>query len=339
MRPIPAFALALLCLTRPTIAGEATFSSDGKTLWASPFDEKSGNLLALRKGTAPIQLPLPKEIRDDGGTRAIESDGGALLIAGEHFLWSWEPGKPDGVSQKLAPLPDRLFPTGVHRMQEGALKGTAFLTGAYYFDTQHPKPADFDEFRTFFGLRPGAKAFGEVFVRRVDTMTAAPAFSRDCLVFGGNGDIWTGSLTDMGEDENVRPYTLNGYRCAPVAFWNTNFINAGSLNVHEVAIAGDFVWAGLRGRHMAALMKVPLMKYSERWENADLAGAWKIASKQLADAKVVDLPEDSDRVSGLCSWNGPHGEWKVACCTNLRTWWLWQNDSKSPTKLGDDPTR
>ncbi|BCU76130.1 hypothetical protein [Luteolibacter sp. LG18] len=340
MRALPVLALGLISLAQSASAAEAAFSSDGKTLFA--LSREGDKLLAFEAGNAtPKQIPLPKPFGDDASQLLTDPQG--LLVTAGGKLWQWNPADAKAAPKALAPLPGSFQVFGLSRAEGEGVAGTLLISGWYALDSAKPKPKDVDENASLFGLKPGAKAFKPVFVRRLERITACPVFSNGRMVFGGDHDLWEGGL-EAEEDVDFRSGTLWGHRSAPLGMLNTDGANGGGMGVREVVIAGDTVWAALGGRHMGSLVSVPLEKKPPEAEHPDLVEAWKIQREQLSQTKAVLLPIDGEdkpsdtieAVDGLCVWNGPDGTWKIAFRADHKVFWQIEKGAKEPKKLGEE---
>jgi len=342
MRPFPILALGLATLTHSATATEAAFSADGKTLYA--ISRTEDGLLAFQTGNVtPKQIPLPKAF--GGEASQLLTDPQGLLVTAAGKLWQWNPTDAKTAPKLVAPLPPSFQVFGLSRAEGEGVAGTILISGWYSFDPEKPKPKVADEHDSLFGLKPGGKAFKPVFVRRLEHITACPAFANGRMVFGGDHDLWEGGLEGEEEGMEFRAGTLWGHRSAPLGMFNTDGANGGGMGVRQVVIAGDTVWAALGGRHMGALVSVPLEKKVADQEHPDLTEAWKIQREQLALAKPVLLPQEGDdkgfdtieSVDGLCVWTGPDGAWKVAFRADHKTFWQIEKGAKEPKKLFEQP--
>jgi hypothetical protein len=337
----PPFLISgLLCLCQiAATASEATFSPDGKTLWL--LSRESDALISFKSGDpAPKRTALPKALTGESTPSEILSDAGGLLIAGPTKLWQWNPAEPKSEPKSVADLPPQFGLTGLSRAEGTDLAGTIFISGYHSFDSEHPAPKDFNESNTLYGLKAGEKTFKSVFVRRLEHVTGCPAFSGERMVFAGDSDVWEGGI-EIEEDSEDRLGSLWGFRTTPLAMANTDAGNSGSMGTRSVVIAGGTIWAELRGRHMGALVSLPLLKKPADQEPPDLADSWKIQREQLALAKAIRISPGEDEpptdvcesIDSLCAWNGPDGAWKIAFRSDFKTVWLLEKGAKEPMKL------
>ncbi len=343
MRISPAHILPLFGLLSNLAGGsEATFSADGNTLWA--ISREFDSLLAFnpgKPGAAPKITMLPDALVKNEGSAQILADGKGLLITADGKLWRWNPASPDSKPVLLAPLPLSFYPNGLAFAKGEALKGMIVLSGFHSFDSEKPHPKDVDESATLYGLKSGEKVFKPVFVRRVERVTACPFFADGRMIFGGNHDLWEGGI-GMEDDMEDRAGTLWGYRTAPIALANTDSANSGGMSVREAVFANGTVWAALGGRHMGAIVSLPLAKKPAAEEAPELAEAWKVQRELLALAKIHRLPADEgeeasdivDGIDALCTWSGEDGAWKIAFRSDHSKFWLMEKDLKEPQKIG-----
>lgn len=342
MRALSVLALGFLSVFPSASATEAAFSADGKTLYA--LSREGDALLAFESGNVtPKQIPLPKPLAGDASQLLTDPYG--LLVTAAGKLWHWNPADAKTTPKVAATLPASFQVFGLGRAQGEGVAGMILISGWYSFDSAKPKPKVADENASLFGLKPGGKDFKPVFVRRLEHVTACPAFAGNRMVFGGDHDLWEGGLEGEEEGMEFRAGTLWGHRSAPLGMFNTDGANGGGLGVRQVVIAGDTVWAALGGRHMGALVSVPLEKKAADQDHPGLAEAWQIQREQLAQAKPVLLPVDGEdkpfdtieSVDGLCVWTGPDGAWKVAFRADHKTFWLIEKGAKEPKKLFEQP--
>ena len=245
-------------------ASEAAFSSDGKTLWA--ISREGDALLRFQTddgAKAPQPIKLPEAIDQDGGPMQLQTDPKGLLIAGAAKLWLWNPAEPKVAPKALATFPPQFEVSGMVRTPGKGNEGAILISGYHSFSDEHPKPKDFDETESLYRLAAGKKSFVPVFVRRLERVTAAPAFSGERMVFGGSYDVWEGGVEV--EEPSEMPPTLWGQRIAPLAMCNTDGANSGSMGVHQVTIAGDTVWATMRGHLMGSVVSFPLPSHTDNW--------------------------------------------------------------------------
>jgi len=90
--------------------------------------------------------------------------------------------------------------------------------------------------------------------------------------FSGGGDLWEGGFVPEDSPE-MRLATLVGARIAPIALHNTDSANGGNMFIGGLSAAGKYLYAGMRGRHMGCILRVPIPDkplYSE--EAGDLPG-------------------------------------------------------------------
>lgn len=324
----------LEAVTASSRAGDAAFSPDGRTLWA--FNREGDSLLRITLGQPGANaVPIPKSIRAEPFPGLLLADeSGVQMVAGGK-LWRWNPSAPDSKPASLADLPTGFQAYGLSRGSQGSLKGVFFISG-HHASAKNPDDAD----HSLYALKPGAKAFANVFVRRLEAISAAPTFIGSRALFGGSGDVWDGGIEPEEDSTGLFGYAF-GYRCAPIALANTDAGNGGSMGVAEIVIAGDTVWAGLRGRHLGALVSLPLVKRDNTDDHPDLNEQWNIQREQLSRAKALKFRPDSDAeetdtfesLGGLCAWNGKDGSWKLAFRTDYDTLWLIEKDSHTPLKL------
>ena len=126
-----------------------------------------------------------------------------------------------------------------------------FVTGNETADATSPG--------VFYGRKPGVKnAFQSIFCRRVSDATGGVFSSDGRLFFLSRGDLWEGGIQVDDDTGTGRLGTLVGARIAPLGILNTDEANGGSLWLEHVAPAGKWIYAQLRGRHMAAILRTSM---------------------------------------------------------------------------------
>jgi len=155
---------------------------------------------------------------------------------------------------------------------------------------------------TIFARKPKQKEFGEVFCRRVRDVSSGCFGDDGRFFFTDNLDVWEGGFV-AEDDPNMRMATLVGARIAPIALQNTDIVNAGSLSVSHVSAAGQWIYAGLSGRHMGAIMRVPISKkplYSD--SSGDLPKPKEhLNAMHAALQKTEVLVSYTDRITAFCA--------------------------------------
>jgi hypothetical protein len=228
-------------------AGDSFFSADGKTVTFAPLI-RTGHLLRVNTESGQLtELPLPAALKDatvSGLARG--GQGEALFIAG-NAVWVM---KDDGTVKKVCDTGTMEGPENLFVSVKPGQPHTdwLFLTGSTKEAGSLP---------VFFARKPGQKAFGEVFCRRVENVNAGCFAEDGRFFFAGKGDIWQGGIAPE-EDPEFRIATLVGARLAPVATLNTDSANGGSMWVGGLCPAGKWLYAGLVGRHMGSILRVPI---------------------------------------------------------------------------------
>ncbi|MCX6880002.1 MAG: hypothetical protein NTW21_40305 [Verrucomicrobia bacterium] len=330
MKPSLAAAVISMLFSIPgsTFAGGAVFSKDGSTLYISSIFEKSTlfivNVATRRADQVDLSGVVGKDT--DIGTIARSPEGEVLLEAAR-TIWRWQPGSGDAT--KLPPLPEDFVLDEIGCLEQSpdaALKGAVLLTGV---------AKDGKDFR-FYALVPGRDAFQPVFVRRLNFVSAQPAFSTaGRMFFGGDHDLWEGVV---GGVEDARAGTLTGCRIAPLALANTDMGNDGSMGVREVAVAGDRVYSLLRGRHLGAIVSVP-MPPDGRYQKPDgghpeVAEAYQLMSAELAKARSVQPTGECDALAAAMSGGQPVVFFRVRGDGIFR--WMLVTSHGQPEQIGTE---
>lgn len=325
-----AFLSALLMGTSIASAGDSFFSVDGKTVTLAPL-MRSGVLLRVNTETGKLtELPLPPALKSAEVTGLARGGEGEALFIASTAVWVM---KDDGTVKKVCDVgpvetPQNLF---VSVKPDQPLTDWLFLSGT----TKEPGAQ-----ATFFARKPGKKTFEEVFCRRASSTDCGVFADDGRFFFASHGDIWEGALT-AEEDPGLRSATLVGARIAPVAVLNTDGSNSGGLWVNALCPAGKWIYTGLRGRHMGAILRVPIpAKPLYNDESGD-----QPEPKQQLDAMRASL----DKTELLVAETGGMSAFS-ACEVNGKSsvfyrgekddeglgLWLW-NGSGAPRRLANEP--
>lgn len=324
VKSLLALAATIVCIGSAT-AGDAFFSTDGKTVTFVPLI-RTGILWRLNVASGKLtELPLPAELKEsniDG--LACGAEGEALFLAG-NAVWVMV---KDGSVKKVCEI--------------GAVKNATELCVApshgtsvddWLFITGTEKEEDASPI--FFARKPKQKTFAEVFCRRADGVNCG-SFSNDGrFFFSVSGDIWEGGFAPE-DDPEMRMATLVGARIAPLGLLSTDMANAGSRSVRHLAVAGPWIYAGLAGHHMGAIVRVRMPKdslYAPAVADPPDAKTHLNAMRD-ALAKTEVLVADTEGLSALCACEvGGHGR---VFYREARSLWLW-NEGQEPQQMADEP--
>lgn len=234
----------------PSMANEAFFSKDGRTVTMGLNNVLTG-LVQVDIATGKItRAPLPAEIKDEGIDSVARGGDGEALFLAKDAVWVWT---PKAVKRIYATAPV----VGATDLFVATQPGTP-LTDCLFVSGN--ETADANSMGSFYARKPGGKgkAFVSVFCRRVSDATGGVFSDDGRLFFINNGDLWEGGI-QVDDDSGMERFgTLVGARIAPLAISNTDEANGGGLWVNHVALAGNWIYAHLRGRHMATLLRVPM---------------------------------------------------------------------------------
>ena len=235
------------------MANEAFFSKDGRTVTMGLGGRGGSGLVQVDIATGKITpAPLPAELKDESiESVAAGSEGEALFLA-KNGVWVWTPGAATPVKHVCSTAPavnaTDLF---VATVPGTPLTDCLFVTGN--------ETADATSMGSFYGRKPGAKnTFLSIFCRRVSDATGGVFSTDGRLFFISSGDLWEGGFQVDDDTSTERLGTLVGARIAPLGILNTDEANGGSLWLEHVAPAGKWIYAQLRGHHMAAIMRTPM---------------------------------------------------------------------------------
>lgn len=242
--------LAAAALLVPSLApaGDAFFSADGNTVTFLPRF-KAGIIWQLEVASGKLKaLPLPKELKGAAPTGIARGGEGEMLLTAGSAAWVV---KEDGTAKRICDLGPAKEPQNLF---------TATAAGSPVADWLFVSATEADDSNRliFYGRKPGTKAFEKVFCRRVENVRAG-AFTEDGrLFFAADGDLWEGSFDPEGGEPGMPVATLIGARMAPVGTLNTDGANGGGMFVDAIAPAGKWIYVGLRGHHMGAILRVPV---------------------------------------------------------------------------------
>ncbi|OYW76411.1 MAG: hypothetical protein B7Z37_08755 [Verrucomicrobia bacterium 12-59-8] len=246
-------SLALTFSLQPSLANEAFFSKDGGTVTMGLGGRSGSGLVQVDIATGKIsQAPLPEELKDESiESVAAGSEGEALFLA-KDGVWVWTPGAAIPVKHVCATAPV----VGATDLFVATVPGTP-LTDCLFVTGN--ETADATSMGSFYGRKPGGKhTFLSIFCRRVSDATGGVFSTDGRLFFVSHGDVWEGGIQVNDDTDMERLGTLVGARIAPLGILNTDEANGGSMWVQHVAPAGKWIYAQLRGRHMACIMRIPL---------------------------------------------------------------------------------
>ncbi|MCB1276156.1 hypothetical protein [Prosthecobacter sp.] len=296
--PVSVF-IALALSFQSGIAGDAFFSKDGRTVTIALCNARSGLLQVDIASGKITEAPLPQELKDE----CIESvarggDGEALFLA-KDAVWVWTPGAATPVKRVYSTAPV----VGAADLFVVTQSGTP-LTDCLFVSGN--EAADASSAGTFYGRKPGSKgkAFVSVFCRRVGNATGGVFSDDGRLFFLSDGDVWEGGIQTDDDDAGLeRLGTLVGARIAPLAISNTDEANGGGQWVHHIAPAGNWIYALLRGRHMATIVRTPMPARPLYAPSSDDFPTVKAQLEAMAQSltKTEILIEDLDDTFGFCA--------------------------------------
>jgi hypothetical protein len=280
--------LVALLPTSFAIGHEACFSADGNSVYLLGHYE-SGEVLRIdiNNGEGAI-LSFEGLGSDDPVTALARGEGDTLLLANSTGIW--ESGPDGGATRLLVKLENFFVWDLVMAPAEAkAPEKMIIVSGMLVGDNSGLSG------QTLYAALPGKSVLQEVFCRRVASV-GAPVFAADGrLFYAGDHDLWEGSVyTEEGED--FRAGTLNGCRLAPLGMFNTDMANSGSMGVNQVAPAGAFLYVRLAGRHMGALLRLPLPAspyLTDEESHPELPQSLTLMMKNLASTEIVTEGEIS----------------------------------------------
>jgi hypothetical protein len=294
MKYFIASLVAIATLIYAASAGDSFFSADGKTVTFIPLTQ-AGILWRMDVASGKLkELPLPPVLKESQVTGLARGADGEALFLANNAVWvmTTKGATIEGAVKKVCE-------TG--SVKEASDLFVAVKRGTPISDWMFIKGSSKDG-GMLFARKPKQMEFGEVFCRRVRDVSSG-CFSDDGrFFFTDNLDVWEGGFV-AEDDPNMRMATLVGARTAPIALQNTDIANAGSLGVSHVSAAGQWIYAGLSGRHMGAIMRVPISKkplYSDGSGELPKPKA-HLDAMHAALQKTEVLVSYTDRITAFCA--------------------------------------
>lgn len=319
------FAASLLTASA-ACAGDAFFSADGRTVTFAPLN-KSGIICRLDVAGGKItELPLPAELKTAEVTGlARGGQGEALFLAGT-AAWVMT---DDGTVKRITELGKV---TDAQNLFVATKPGTP-LTDWLFLSGMTDSTATS---QVFFARKPGTKGFSEVFCRRVANVDCG-CFSDDGrFFFSASGDLWEGGFAP-DDDPRARIATLIGARIAPVAMHNTDGGNGGNLWISGLNAAGKWIYAGMRGRHMGCILRVPIPDkplYTD--DGGDLPEPkTHLEAMRTALEKTELLVTDMDGLTAFAACE-VEGKPRIFYRSEGAALWLW-NATGAPKEIAREP--
>jgi len=227
-------------------AAQGFFSRDGKTVTLI-HGNKLGQVDIASGQYQPI--PLPGELGDAYIVSVATGAPGETWLLTNEAVWVMKDGADPQQVCSTAPLegPHDLFViTQADSPMKDWIVVSAGKTGGYHGTNP-----------TFHARKPGDESFGSIFCRRVQAAEAGYVAADGRFFFTSAGDVWEGRIeATPGDQENLAE--LLGARIAPLAMRDTDASYGGLGGVEQVATAGRWLYAKLRGRHVAAIVRTQL---------------------------------------------------------------------------------
>lgn len=288
--------LLIASLSAECLAGDAFFSPDGKTVTMGLCGQRSG-LVQVDVTTGKVtKAPLPKDLAEECIESVARGSEGETLFLAKDAVWVWKADAKPPVKRVCSTAPVEAATDLFVVTQPGTpLTDCLFVSGMEKGST--------DGMPSLFGRKPGTKEFRPVFCRRVNG-AAGGTFSADGrFFFLSDGDVWEGGIKEY-DDAGVEVMgVLVGARIAPLAVLNTDEGNGGGLWVSQMSVAGKWIYSGLRGRHIGAIVRSPVPAkalYSPANEDfPTVKTQFDALNSSLQAAEVI--AEDLDRLEGFCA--------------------------------------
>lgn len=276
-------------------AADAFFSPDGKTVTTSvSLPSAVSGLVRIDIASGKVTpLPLPAALKDAEITSLARGAEGETLFLANDAVWVLKDGEAARVLVSTAPLknPSGLF---IGTRKGSPVEDWLFITAQE--DENRPG------WGTFYARKPGTKKFASIFCRRVEDAVAGIFSGDGRLFFVSSSDVWEG-LIQPDADGGDRLGVLVGSRIAPLAFLNTDEANGGGMFVHAVCPAGKWLYAMMRGHHMAALVRTPLpakpLYTGDDGGFPTVKDSYAAMAQSLSRAEIIS--EDLEDTFGFCA--------------------------------------
>lgn len=286
--------VAAFGLLSSSLAGDAVFSADGTTVTLVPVN-KPGFLEKVTIESGAVKFTaLPKELKEADITSLTRGAEGELMFLANDALWILKEGEPARKIASTAPAKDArdLF---VDTKEGSPTLDWIFFSGSDGADAQSYEAK-------LYARKPGEKSFKSIFCRRIGDVTSGVFSTSGRMFFAGDHDIWEGGISPS-DDMNERLGTLIGARVAPLAAYNTDDSNGGSLGVDEIVPIGKWLYVHLRGHHIGALVRCPIpakpLYAPGIEEQPSVKSSYATMLGSLGKAEVI--MEDLSDVSGFCA--------------------------------------
>ena len=272
---------------------------------------------------------MPAELKDKEVTSVARGADGETLFLADQSVWVM---KDDGAVKRVAALKplknaNDLF---VVTSPGSPLKDWMFVSGAEKVEGEARGHG-------FYVRKPGEAGFSEVFCRRVSEADCGCFTANGRFFFAGNREIWEGGFTAETGTDGWKA-TLVGARIAPVAIQNTDYANAGSMDVGHLAVAGKWIYAGLRGHHMGCVLRTPVPAktlYNEASADTPDPKA-QLNAMRDALAKTEIIAADTGVITAFCACEVDGHPRLFYRDGNARAFWIWEGTGE-PKKVGEEP--
>ena len=242
--------VVLLHASVALFGADSTFSKDNKHIYLVQYEQQpprpSGECslidINLEKNTCiaiDFSKTLGEHVRD-----ICLSNAGFVLCATKSAVWAYDPAKDHFVKVLDAPKDMELVELGYDPAQEIVLAACRGVHG-----------------QELFCLPKNGAQWMNVYNRR-SALVESPVFSDDgTLYFASRGDLWAGFLekqtsptlpalnaypmargTSSGWPKSIPVAALAAYRCAPVAFLETQNTTPDSTGLKDLAVSKQFVY-------------------------------------------------------------------------------------------------
>ena len=279
MRSIFVIAVFVFAAAK-VFAADATFSIDGKRVYACNYDEPKLAVIDLEKQSV-ADLDLSEFVGKLEIKAVSLSASGNLLFVTERDVRAYSFEKKKCV--KLCSAPEGVkFEDLAYNPKDGGIlistsRGNEY--GSLYLEKNTSKPLS-------------------VVMRRVGYFSGM-AFTADGeLFFGTRGDLWQAHVEIDKENLQFQQCDLVGWRCAPLATLETQNTTPAQTGVERVAVAGDKLYVHLHRMGGSGWGNIVRLQKFDHKDEDGLKKLFELYAKELLSVETL---AENGTASYLCS--------------------------------------
>lgn len=261
-----------------SFAADATFSKDGKHVYAIEFEESHLFDIDIDKQSAS-KIDIGPQIENEPIVGVATSNSGDLLVATANAAWSCNIDKKS--CTKLCTAPEGIEFKELAYDPKGG--------GLLFVANELNKGTEGDAKRGAFFLPSETKKLQPVDLRQVAYL-AGITFSEDGqLFFGTNGDLWQGFIRDS-DYSGIDIRVLKAIRCCPLANLKTfHAVDMPIDDIVQVAAAKDKLYGVVRdfvGAKLARLNR-PTQIDDDRFGDDEMGERLKFYRAEISSVEVL----------------------------------------------------